>query len=335
MAIFLDIAGAFDNLQWVALFRDMLNLGCSPGTMAITRSYLTNRSAHLTLGGTHKAVKITRGCPQGPVLWNITMEALLKSPLPDHARIQSYADDIVISLTGRSKPQLQSRAKELLTLIKNWGTERSLRFSTTMSAAVILRGSLLPGFFIEMGSDRIKVTESAKFLGVWLDQSRSFRPHIEHLRDKNFSLFSRLRGVFGKSWGLSRENALLIYNTVFIPKVCYASRFWAKDTRHSKSMATLTILQRTPLLGISSAYSTTSNDALQVLTGTLPLDLEVRLQAVKAETRSSPQVERLQQIETHKHQLYNEWQNRWDASKKGRLTHKFLPSITSRMETPI
>lgn len=251
LAVFLDISGAFDNLQWNALFADMQALGCSPGILAITRSNLSNRSAHHTQGGVHKTVRLTKGCPQGslfgPVLWNITMEALLKTRFPEYIRIQAYADDVVVSIAGRSKPQLQTRANEVLNIIRNWGLDRSLCFSTTKSAAVILRGSLLPTFSIKMGGDNIRVSESAKFLGVWLDQAKLYRIHVERLRDKNYSLFSRLRGVFGKSWGLSRENTILNYNAVFIPKICYAARYWAEAATHSRSIATLTVLQR-PLM---------------------------------------------------------------------------------------
>lgn len=128
-----------------------------------------------------------------------------------------------------------------------------------------------------MGSDKIKVTRSAKLLGLWLEQDRTYKTHIEKLRDKNLSLFTKLRDVFGESWGLFRQNALLLYNAVFIPKMSYAAKFWAEEARKSKAVSTLTVRQRTSLVGIYSAYSTTSNFALQVLTGTLPLELEIRL----------------------------------------------------------
>lgn len=263
------------------------------------------------------------------------MESLLRTRIPDHAMIQAYADDIVVSITGRSRPQLKERAKEILNLVRDWGAHRTLQFSAKKSAAVILRGDLLPNFYIEMGNDRIKVTGAAKLLGLWLEQDRTFKTHVDKLREKNLGLFSRLRGVVGKNWGLSRENALIIYKTVFIPKMSYAAKFWAEEAKKSKAIKTLTVIQRTPLLGMSSAYSTTSNMALQVLTGTLPLDLEVRLQGVIANCRQIPAIERAQILEHTKNQIIEEWQRRWDSSTKGRLTHRFFPNIDARLKTPI
>lgn len=148
-------------------------------------------------------------------------------------------------------------------------------------------------------------------------------------------LFSRLRGVFGKKWGLSRDNALLIYNAVFIPRICYAAKFWETAASYSRAILTRTTIQRTALLGISSAYNTTSNVALQVITGTLPLDLEVRYQATKAGTRLLPELEKTQHRTRKLQQLVEEWQARWDASSKGRITYKFFPSIDIRLKTPI
>lgn len=263
------------------------------------------------------------------------MEALLSTRLPDHIRLQAYADDIVVSIGGRSRPQLKERARVTLNKVKEWGELRTLQFSSSKSAAVILRGSLLPGFSLDMGGEKIKVTEGAKLLGVWLEQDISYKTHIEELREKNLSIFSRLRGVFGKNWGLSRENALTIYRAVFIPKMSYASKFWADEAKTSKAIGTLTVIQRTPLLGISSAYSTTSNHALQVLTGTLPLNLEIRLQGCIAKNRNLPPEERKQIVMAFKDHLLEEWQLRWDTSTKGRWTNCFFPSIKNRLKTPI
>lgn len=235
IAIFLDITGAFDNLDWVTLISDALALGCSAASVKLISSYLSGRTAKLTLGGASSTVSLTRGCPQGsifgPTLWNITMEALLKINLPGFARIQAYADDIAVFVHGGSRVQMKQRAELVLDIVREWGLTRKLNFSTSKSQAVILRGTLVPGFYVNLGEDKIKVVDTAKYLGVWIDQNATFRSHVRMIRDKDITLFSRLRGSMGKTWGMKRENALLLYKAVFLPKITYAAKIWVKATQ--------------------------------------------------------------------------------------------------------
>lgn len=92
ISIFLDISGAFDNLAWPALQRDLANLGASDFMRALMADYLRDRTAIMTIGGVSKSVRVTKGCPQGsilgPTLWNVTMEALLRVHHPNHVFIQ-------------------------------------------------------------------------------------------------------------------------------------------------------------------------------------------------------------------------------------------------------
>lgn len=56
------------------------------------------------------------------------MEVLLSLRLPEYVRIQTYADDIVVSLAGRSRPKLKERSKDVLNIVKDWGAQRTLQF---------------------------------------------------------------------------------------------------------------------------------------------------------------------------------------------------------------
>jgi len=64
IGIFLDISGAFDNLSWNVLIRDIMALVVSDGTRFIIQSYLTGRRALLSVEGATVFADVTRGCPQ-------------------------------------------------------------------------------------------------------------------------------------------------------------------------------------------------------------------------------------------------------------------------------
>jgi len=105
MGVFLDISGAFDNLDWLTLMEDMRVLGASTETVSMIMSYLERRRAVLTLEKSTASVALTRGCPQGsqlgPVLWKMSMDSALKVNRSDRVKLVAYADDLVVLCAGK------------------------------------------------------------------------------------------------------------------------------------------------------------------------------------------------------------------------------------------
>lgn len=339
LTVFLDISGAFDNLNWTALLKDLNDLGASQGTIAIIRDYLLNRTATLTLGGASKKIQLTRGCPQGsilgPSLWNSTMEALLRTAYPEHVNVQAYADDIAVSVAADTRIRLINLMSDALVPVSNWGHLRGLKFSSAKSEALIMKGGLEPGFTIPFGDNRIRSKPVAKYLGIWISSNICFNHHIDTVCRSSIDVFTKLRGTFGHNWGMKKENLLMLYKCVFLPKICYGARFWANASSSSVNRRKLYAVQRRTLLGITGAYKTVSTDALQVLAGTLPLDLEVKLMAAKKASAHLPFYEARTINEAAKNDAINEWQQRWTSSSKGRWTFGFFPSISDRLKQPI
>lgn len=89
----------------------------------------------------------------------------------------------------------------------------------------------------------------------------------------------------------------------------------------------------TALLSITGAYSTTSTNALQVLAGQLPLDLEIKWQASLREIRSQPLME--EEIGEYRDTILGIWQSRWDRSDKGRWTYSISSDVKRRFSLPL
>ncbi|XP_025197550.1 zinc finger BED domain-containing protein 5-like [Melanaphis sacchari] len=83
--------------------------------------------------------------------------------------------------------------------------------------------------------------------------------------------------------------------------------------------------QRGALLAVTGAYRTTSTDALPVLAGVLPLDLAARQWGRLARSRRlGLGREHMDRVEE---EGLAEWQARWEASEKGRLTYSYFPCV--------
>lgn len=234
LTIFLDISGAFDNLKWSVLYEDLERTGCSKATRSIITDYLKERTAMMNLGGHCCTVRLTKGCPQGsilgPSLRNITIEELLSQGMPADTHIQAYADDIALSVAADSRIKLRRLVEEQLDRILIWGKKRELTFSDKKSIAVPFKGGLVPGFSIRFGTKEIKTMPYAKYLRVYLDQKLNYSQHINSIKEKNMDLFTRLRGTYGKDWGIATSNLSILYNRVFLPRIMYGASIWWKAT---------------------------------------------------------------------------------------------------------
>jgi len=180
---FLDITGAFDNVRWSPLLRQLNTLGASLGTLKIVNSYLQNRWANLRIEGVHHWRRLARGCLQGsqlgPTLWKVAMTPIYeKIPETSTTKTVTYEDDVLL-MVGAARPKTAFlRIEKHLDILTDWATTFGLEFSASKSQLLSLKGGLKAGYSVCFGTradaPKIVFTATAKYLGVHLDPRRSF-----------------------------------------------------------------------------------------------------------------------------------------------------------------
>jgi hypothetical protein len=153
---FLDITGAFDNVSWGPLMKQLERIGASLRTLRIVESYLTNRRAHLTLEGRTYQKKLERGCPQGsqlgPTLWKIAMSELLAMPNEENVKVIAYADDIVILVGATRHGTAVKRTEMHIDKVIKWASTYKLSFSQTKTQVLSSKEGVKPGYQIRFGT---------------------------------------------------------------------------------------------------------------------------------------------------------------------------------------
>ncbi|XP_023240769.1 uncharacterized protein LOC111639203 [Centruroides sculpturatus] len=86
-------------------------------------------------------------------------------------------------------------------------------------------------------------------------------------------MFNALARVAKATWGLSCEAIEIIYKGAFLSRLTYGPAAWHKAAEGCAIRRKLSTAQRCALLRLTKAYRTTSTEALQIIAGTLPLDL--------------------------------------------------------------
>jgi len=193
-----------------------------------------------------------------------------------------------------------------------------------------LRGGLKPGSFTaRFGNDAIMASSPVRYLGILLDYKKKFWYHINDLATKSEEMYSRVRGVVSADWGTNQWAATVIYRSVFLPRLSYLVCVWGEAINTAKARKKLGSAQRKPLLAICNAYRTVSTDALQVIAGALPLDLELKycIQRKRCKEKVINEEVFRQELEL----ILEEWQKSWSCSEKGRWTCEFFPDVRERI----
>ena len=145
----------------------------------------------------------------------------------------------------------------------------------------------------------IKPTETAKYLGIWLDKTLSFATHRTKALAKAHGTLAALRGIAGSTWGAPLRAMRRIYQAVVVPQLFYAAAAWysPKGGRivasvNQKMLAEFAQIQKQAALLISGAFKGTSAAALNVELYILPVHLQLQqiIEETAVRIRTGPEL---------------------------------------------
>ncbi|TLO84139.1 hypothetical protein FEG28_18965, partial [Acinetobacter baumannii] len=243
-ALFFDVAKAFDKVWHNGLIFKLFNMGVPDSLVLIIRDFLSNRSFRYRVEGTRSSPRpLTAGVPQGsvlsPLLFSLFVNDIPRSP-PTHLAL--FADDTTVYYSSRNKSliakKLQSAALALGQWFRKWRIDINpakstavlfQRGSSTRISSRIRRRNLTPP--ITLFRQPIPWARKVKYLGVTLDASMTFRPHIKSVRDRAAFILGRLYPMICKRSKMSLRNKVTLYKTCIRPVMTYASVVFAHAAR--------------------------------------------------------------------------------------------------------
>ena len=131
----------------------------------------------------------------------------------------------------------------------------------------------------------IPYSQSARYLGIDIDEKLDFKTHITSKIKKAKALLFKIKGSIGKLWGPSPNLMRLMYVMMVRPMITYGSIVWAKRARFFQPQ--LGRLQRLIMLCMAPMAKSTPTLGLEVIGGLMPLDLLVKGEAIKTMARIS------------------------------------------------
>lgn len=228
VAVFLDVAKAFDKVWHSGLIYKLYQLGLPDRLVLIIQNYLNGRSFRFKVEGDRSSSRpIRAGVPQGSVLAPILF-SLYTSDIPRYDRVELalFADDTALYCRGHNHYKETCRLQRALRLVGDWLRNWAISVNPDKSAAMHFFPNRLiktPDFRIRLHGQRIPWVRSTKYLGVILDDRLTFSNHIKIVRNRAAFFLGRLFPLLNSSSKLSLNNKLTIYKTCIRPVMTYAS----------------------------------------------------------------------------------------------------------------
>ena len=292
VGVFLDIAGAFDNVSLDSAGKGMARVNVPPLITTWYKDYLYHRVARADLRGCSVEVNLNRGTPQGgvlsPLLWNIVFDEMLQMFQEGPVHAIGYADDGSLVVCGKDPHTIVSILQTAINKVVHWGNNNGLQFSPTKTVAIIFGANkkVLKSFpTLTIEGHQIDYSPSVKYLGVTIDSNLKFTEHVKNKCKRATRMFMAARSLIGKLVGLSPLATKWIFDAILRPILLYGAGVWAH--RIPKNFRPLIRLHRLILMGMGHFLPSTPTLGLQIMLGFPPLDLLAKEEAAKAFLRVS------------------------------------------------
>ena len=229
VAVFLDMAGAFDAVNHTAVLFKMTKLGLSGRLIGWLRSYLVDRTFKILYRGEKSSSrKILCGVPQGGILSPLLFNVLLSDiPLTEGVKISVFADDIAIHISGANEEDLINKIQLQLNALQEWGKQWGQTFNPNKTKALVFGKNIPDMPLLELNKEQIQYVTSHRFLGLIFDAPNlTWKNHINFLKSACQKRISLMKSVSHNHWGGDRRILMMMYTSLVRSKLDYGSPFY-------------------------------------------------------------------------------------------------------------
>lgn len=283
VCVFLDVKGAFDNVNIESLIHILHEVGLPSKTLKWILDFLYNRTLFVKFNNKlHGPKTSNKGTMQGatlsPLLYNLYTSQILNFVDTSKVKILQFADDLLLySESQNLDTAVQNMNTALNQLHSHYSNTLKLDISSEKSKVLVFSKDPFAQYNTDIvyNNNVIPVVNNHKFLGVVLDDKLKFDKHISYISQKALKSINILRSLAGTFWGSDPKTLSMLYKSIVRSHFDYSSL--AYMTASSTLLRKLDVIQNMGLRIISGAMRTTPINSMEIENCIPPLSLR-RLQ---------------------------------------------------------
>ena len=237
-AVLLDFSKAFDKVPHERLLLKLHHIGVRGLLLSWIRDFLTERSQRVVLEGKASSISaVSSGVPQGSVLGPLLFLVFIND-MPDvvKSNIRLFADDALLYRAINSTEDAEALQEDLARL-ESWEATWQMPFNPSKCEVLrVTNKKRIVTALYSIHGTTLHLVDAAKYLGVTIQGSLSWKTHIHNITKKANSTLGFLRRNLRRCPAKTKERA---YNTYVRPILEYGSTVWdpqSKDLSHKIEM---------------------------------------------------------------------------------------------------
>ena len=235
--IFFDLEKAFDCVNHDILLVKMKYHGVSGVTYSLIESYLKNRYQRVKFNNKlSNWGKIDTGVPQGSILGPLLfliyvndLPSFIQCTVPSNTSVVLFADDTSVIVDDLNFMQLGKKLTTVFRAMNDWFNLNmlSLNLGKTCCVNFSAKHNFTKKLNIEYGNRTLLESNEVKFLGMTLDNTISWKKHIDSIIGK----LNKACYIIRKTKQYLNIDALkMVYYAFFHSVMSYGLIFWGNRT---------------------------------------------------------------------------------------------------------
>ena len=159
----------------------------------------------------------------GPLLYLLFTADI---PTTQNTTVATFADDTVIIAASEDPPHASLYLQTHLDLLQDWLRTWRIKVNETKSAQVTFTNRKTDCPPVAINGERLPVQREVKYLGLLLDRSLTWRPHMLAKRIHIQLTLRQIHWLMRGRFKLSTSNKLRLYKAIFKPFSTYGIQLW-------------------------------------------------------------------------------------------------------------
>jgi len=267
VAVFLDVAIAFDRVWHQGLIHKLLKANIPHPLVKLIDSFLKDRTFQIKINYHLSTLpNIEVGVPQGsclsPLLYLIyTNDFLTLSPVT----VALFSDDILLYASNSNYKYAVLALQRQLDATIDWVTQWRIQIKVSKTVTVIF-GPHSQNYNMKLNIQNqcLEWSRHSKYLGVTLNYNLKFEKHVRNTLQKARGARAALYPILNRNRALPLPVKLSIYKIYLMPIVLYAAPIWRHLISHwPKHLNQVQAFQNVSLRTmIGAPYLTTNRNLL-------------------------------------------------------------------------